>query len=73
MADAPAINPLLLSARDAARLCGVSVKTWRRWDSAGRVPIPIRIGGAVRWRADELHQWINAGCPGRREWLAIRN
>lgn len=31
-------NDDLLSARDAARLLGISLDTLRRWDAAGRIP-----------------------------------
>jgi predicted DNA-binding transcriptional regulator AlpA len=69
---AAAVEPLLLRARDAARLCGVSPATWHRLVSAGKTPAPVRLAGAVRWRRDELSDWIAAGCPGRREWEALR-
>lgn len=60
--------PLLLTARQAAELCGRSLRTWRSWDSAGVIPRPIRIRRCTLWRADELREWIQAGCPGRRQW-----
>ena len=66
-------RPLLVSARDAARLCGVSVATWHRLASAGRCPAPLRLSrGCVRWRAEDLRDWVAAGCPSRREWEARR-
>jgi predicted DNA-binding transcriptional regulator AlpA len=70
-ADTP-LSPLLLAARQAAALCGVSVATWHRWAAAGRCPAPLRPSpGVVRWRAAELRQWTEAGCPPRREWEAL--
>lgn len=63
--------PLLLTARQAAALCGVSAATWWRWDNAGRCPAPVRIGATVRWRAAELAEWTRAGCPGRVTWQAM--
>lgn len=63
-------GPLLLTARQAATICGKSLRTWRAWDSAGRIPRPVRIGRSTLWRADELRQWVAAGCPGRQEWEA---
>jgi predicted DNA-binding transcriptional regulator AlpA len=72
-ADA-AVGPLLLSADQAAALCGVSPATWYRMGSAGRCPSPVRLSrGCVRWRAEELRDWIAAGCPSRREWEARRD
>lgn len=63
-------DSLLLGARDACRLCGTSLRTWRSWDSAGKVPRPVRIGRMVFWRRVELLAWIEAGCPRRHEWEA---
>lgn len=62
--------PTLLTASQAAALCGKATRTWRAWDSAGLVPKPVRIGRSILWRDDELRAWIKAGCPGRDEWEA---
>jgi predicted DNA-binding transcriptional regulator AlpA len=61
---------LLLGSREAAEICGKSLRTWRTWDSAGLIPRPIRIGRSTLWRADELCAWVAAGCPPRQEWEA---
>ena len=61
---------LLLTARQAAAMCGKSLRTWRTWDSAGWIPQPVRIGRSTLWRADELREWVVAGCPRREEWEA---
>ena len=61
-------SPLLLNARQAAALCGKSLRTWRSWDAAGVVPRPVRIRRCALWRADELRAWIAAGCPDRQQW-----
>jgi excisionase family DNA binding protein len=62
--------PLLLTARQAANVCGKSLRTWRTWDSNGRIPSPVRIGRSTLWRRDELQEWVTAGCPRREEWEA---
>jgi predicted DNA-binding transcriptional regulator AlpA len=62
--------PLLLTAKQAAKICGKSLRTWRTWDSAGWIPRPVRIGRSTLWRADELRAWVEAGCPRRTEWEA---
>ncbi len=69
-APEPSVGPLLLTASSAAALCGKSVRTWRSWDAAGRIPRPVRIGRSTLWRVGELHAWIGAGCPRRDEWEA---
>lgn len=33
-------------------------------------PEILRLGRSVRVRADELAEWIRAGCPGRDAWTA---
>jgi predicted DNA-binding transcriptional regulator AlpA len=64
------IEPALLRARDAARLCGISLASWWRWDAAGRIPRGVKIGGARLWSRSELLAWIDTGCPDRAEWQA---
>lgn len=69
--SAPELPPaLLVAARDAAALCAVSVATWWRWHAAARCPAPVRVGATVRWRRDELADWIGCGCPDRQTWVA---
>lgn len=63
-------SPLLLTAKQAAAMCGKSLRTWRTWDAAGWIPRPVRIGRSTLWRADELREWVAAGCPRRAEWEA---
>jgi len=59
---------LMVTARQAAEMCGKSLRTWRAWDSAGWIPRPVRIGRSTLWRMDELQAWVAAGCPRRTEW-----
>ena len=72
-ADQPRTSaPLLMDARGAARLVGVSTRTWWAFHSAGRTPLPIRLGcRCTRWRRAELIAWIEAGCPARDRWHAM--
>jgi excisionase family DNA binding protein len=65
-------NPLLLTARQAAALCGTSLRTWRTWDAAGKIPRPVRIGRRVLWRSEELKAWVAAGCPRREQWETLQ-
>lgn len=62
----------LLTAGQAAARCGKTARTWRTWDAAGAIPRPVRIGRSLLWRADELRDWIAAGCPDRATWDALR-
>jgi excisionase family DNA binding protein len=54
---------LLLSAAEVSSVLGVSSRTVWRLLSTGKLPEPVRIGGSVRWRADEIRSWIADGCP----------
>jgi len=65
-------TPLLVDAREAARLCGLGMTLWYSLLSAGRIPEPLRFGRAVRWRVDELRAWLDAGAPSRDRWAAMR-
>lgn len=56
-------RPRLISARELAAMLQVSTRTLWRWRSTGRVIQPVRIGGATRWRLDEVESWIAEGCP----------
>ena len=65
-------EPILLPAGAAARLLGISERHFYKLHSSGRVPKPIRLGRSVRWRADELRDWVAAGTPARDRWQGIR-
>lgn len=57
-------NPsLLIDAEECARLAGMSVSSWHKQRSLGRVPKPIRIGRMVRWLRQEILDWLKDGCP----------
>jgi len=64
------VNSLLVTARQAATMCGKSLCTWWSWDAAGWIPRPVRIGRSTLWRPDDLRAWAAAGCPRRDEWEA---
>jgi predicted DNA-binding transcriptional regulator AlpA len=70
--DSGLAEPLLVRAPEAARLCGLAGRTWRRSAAAGRVPAPLKLGGAVLWRVVELRAWVAAGTPPRERWEAMR-
>ena len=66
------IAPLLLDSEQAAILCGVGRSLWWSLHSAGRVPLPVKLGRRTLWRREELESWIRAGCPARDKWEALR-
>jgi predicted DNA-binding transcriptional regulator AlpA len=65
-------QPLLVAAKDACQLAGVSPATWWRLRAADKIPAPVRLGGRVLWRVEELKAWIAAGCPAGQTWRTLR-
>lgn len=62
----PAITPMALRPRDAARALGISARTlWAL--TAPRGPIPaVRLGRAVLYRPADLDAWLSAGAVKER-------
>ena len=56
-------EPLLVTAVELAQLLHISTRTLWRLRSAGQLPQPVRFGGTVRWRLEEVRKWIAEGCP----------
>ena len=55
--------PVLLTVKEVAEMLGLSERTVYRLADMGKMPRPVKIGAAVRWRRNELDQWIEDGCP----------
>ena len=64
--DGGGIQPELLTSAQAAKLAGVSERTWWAWTRSGLAPRPIHIGHglrpACRFRRAEILRWIEDGC-----------
>lgn len=67
-ADVRTVMPLLLPTRKTAELLGVTIRTIYNWDELGHLPKPVKIGGSLCWRYEELLAWTEAGCPKRDDW-----
>jgi predicted DNA-binding transcriptional regulator AlpA len=70
LASAPA--SFLVDSREASRLCGLGKTAWYALLAAGRCPLPVRLGRAVRWNRAELEAWAAAGCPARDRWHSMK-
>ncbi len=57
---------MLVDVRRVASLLNCSPRTVYRLSDGGRMPRPVKLGGLVRWRRDEIASWICAGCPAIR-------
>ncbi len=44
----------LVDAKEAARLCSLSLQMIYKLNRAGKMPAPIRIGSLLRWQRREL-------------------
>lgn len=53
---------VLLNVRQVAGMTGLGQRTVWKLSAAGRMPRPVRIGRAVRWRRDDLIDWIENEC-----------
>ncbi|MEX0701307.1 MAG: helix-turn-helix domain-containing protein [Planctomycetales bacterium] len=62
------VEAALITAKQFARMLSATTRTLRRWLDAGKLPRPVRIGRSLRWRLDEVREWIEAECPGLCEW-----
>jgi hypothetical protein len=65
------LEPIAVGRKDAARLFGIGVATWDRWEAAGLVgPAAIVRGGRKLYVLAELRAWAAAGMPDRAGWQA---
>ena len=53
----------LLTIDDLAKRLNVSKGTIRNHLNEGRIPSPIRLGNNLRWRPEQINEWIEAGMP----------
>lgn len=56
----------LLSERELAAICGLSMAAIRRWRLLGKGPRYIKVGAAVRYRLDDVNNWLETR-PGGGE------
>ena len=64
------IDVLLVGTDEAARLLGISRRSFERIDRNGKLgPMPIKIlAGRVLWSVEELRAWVRAGSRSRADW-----
>jgi len=59
---------LLLSADETAALLGIGRTLLWGLHSAGKIPLPVKLGRRTLWNVEELRNWIAAGTPHREVW-----
>lgn len=62
MSSAESLVPELLRSADVAKLVNAGERSIWRWSRSGRMPRPVRIGAAVRFRRSEILAWLEGGC-----------
>ncbi len=62
----------LLRAVDVGRILNLSKRQIFRLNSSGKIPAPLRIGGAVRWAESTIAEWLAAGAPDRKTFEAMQ-
>ena len=53
----------LLNVREVSEMLGISERTIYRLSDAAEMPQPVKLGASVRWRKQELENWVDDGCP----------
>ncbi len=66
-------TPLLLDPSRVARRLSISRAQLWIMRSDGRFPLkPVYFGRAIRFRADEVEQWVKANCPAGPAWAEMQ-
>ena len=73
MTDTKRTTEKLLTAKAVGEMLSLSKRQIFRLNSSGKIPAPVRIGGAVRWSAEEISAWLAAGAPDRKTWKTRQN
>ena len=63
----------LEDAKSVGQRLSLSKRQIFRLNDCGKIPAPLRIGGAVRWNCQEITNWLDAGAPTRRAWEAMKS
>jgi predicted DNA-binding transcriptional regulator AlpA len=72
LAARPVVAPArVLTREQLAHELQVSVKTIDRLDQTGKLPRPIRVGQARRWRLGTIVQWLDMGAPDRERFETL--
>jgi len=62
----------LLNASMLGQMLSLSKRQIFRLNSCGKLPAPIRIGGAVRWAESTIAEWLSCGAPDRKTFEAMQ-
>jgi excisionase family DNA binding protein len=57
------VSAALLDVKAVSAMLTCSARHVYRLADAGLMPRPVKLGALVRWRRNELTEWLAAGCP----------
>lgn len=63
---------MLLTDTEVAKLMNLGRTKFRQLVDTGKAPRPVRFGRSVRWVRTEIMAWVQAGCPIREKWDAMK-
>ncbi len=65
---------LMIDSKGMAEFLHVPSKAVTGLVDNGRIPFPCQLGlgKCLRWSLLELLEWVEAGCPRRRQWMKMR-
>jgi len=67
------LEPLLVPASEAAKLLSCGRSLFFEMHATGRLgPLSVAFGRKRLWSRLELDLWVQAGCPGRDQWLRLK-
>lgn len=61
----------LVGVREVSEMLGVSGRQVHRLVAVCAMPAPFKLRGLRKWRASEIHSWIEGGCVPQRLNKAI--
>ena len=66
------IDPLAVRPAQAARLIGVSLRTFATMRSCGQLPPALKIRGCLLYRVTDLRLWLEWNCPNLERFEAMK-
>ena len=54
--------PQLLTINDVAEILKISQRSIWRLVASGKLVAPLRVGGSIRWKREDIREWIDSGC-----------
>ena len=72
MATMDSVLETLLNEHDVARITGLSVASVRRWRLLRQGPKYLKIGAAVRYKAEDISAWLESRPSGGGHQAEVR-